>query len=160
MNATKEVNLVRDVKLQVETAPDSWTDVRQIQKFSPKKRTKSTEDAATMDDAGWAFPVHVGQEWSAEIDLLRAKTTLDELSPADTDPGQDHLLAAAEANGLAGSVKVRWFRRDGSGTGRQGTAIVQAEPANDSPTGLDVQKITLTGQGPLETIANPLEVAS
>jgi hypothetical protein len=53
-------------------------------------------------------------------------------------------------------VRVRWYDRDGLPEAYEGIAIVTWAPSGGEYTALDQVEVTLTGNGPLTLIDNPV----
>lgn len=91
------------------------------------------------------------QTWKAEVTFMRRKD-----AAGDYPIAQETLREAEDKFGDEARAEVRWYDRDGGPEAKQGTAFVVWERANSGVPDLDAAKVTLTGDGPLETITNPV----
>lgn len=112
----------------------------------------TVQDSSTYDDGGWADNTKTGQAWKVEA-------TINRRSSADSttfSPVHEKLRAAWLAYGVASEVEIRWADRDKMPEAYQGITLVEWAPAGGDRTALDAVKITFTGKGILNQIANPL----
>lgn len=110
------------------------------------------EDSGTYDEGGWAGNTKTGQAWKVEATVNR-KATADSTAYSAV---HEALRRAFFAFGDDSVVLVRWMDRDGLPEAYQGTALVTWAPSGGARTALDQVKVTLTGDGPLVQIDNPL----
>ncbi|GAA1327603.1 hypothetical protein GCM10009592_14660 [Brachybacterium rhamnosum] len=133
-----------------ETGP--WLPVRGIQEFTPSKED-NLEDDSDYDSDGWTSQVRTGQSWALEVKVARKQT-------GDTtkayDPGQELIRAASDQFGIDGTVRVRWYNREGGNEAYSGLAQAGFTDDGGASTALSTATITLTGNGKRETIANPV----
>lgn len=112
----------------------------------------NVEDSSTYDDDGWAGNTKTGQAWEVTATFNR-KASADSTAYS---PVHEKLRATAFGWGEGSEVPVRWMDRNGLPEAYQGSALVQWEPSGGSTTDLDQVEVTLTGNGPLQQITNPL----
>ncbi|GAA4684509.1 phage tail tube protein [Streptomyces youssoufiensis] len=112
----------------------------------------NVEDSSTYDDDGWAGNTKTGQAWEVTATFNR-KATADSTAYAAV---HEKLRAVAFGWGADSEAQVRWMDRNGLPEAYQGNALVQWEPQGGETTALDQVEVTLTGNGPLAQIANPL----
>jgi hypothetical protein len=139
-----------DLNAATDVAPD-WQQVIAISEFVPKY-PPNIEDSSVYDDGGWAGNAKTGQAWSIELTISRK---IDENAKTYV-PTHEQLRLAAFASGSASRVPLRFMDRNGLPEAYQGKAIVTWEPQGGEYTALDTVKVTLTGDGPLVPITNPL----
>ena len=150
-------DLAREYRVQLNlgtvSVPD-WQTVLGMVSFQPSVEP-NIEDDSDYESGGWNGNTKTAQGWSAELVISR------KYAP-DTGlyhPTHTALEAAAEAFGAASRVHVRYFRRSGRGSGREGYALVTWAPEGGEHTALDRVTVTLTGDGELKTIPNPVNAS-
>lgn len=112
----------------------------------------NVEDSSTYDDEGWAGNTKTGQAWEVTATFNR-KTSAD---ASVYHPVHEALRAAWLAYGADSEVHVRWLDRNGGPEAYEGRALVNWAPQGGERTALDQVEVTLTGNGPLAEITNPL----
>ncbi|MBL1100148.1 phage tail tube protein [Streptomyces coffeae] len=110
------------------------------------------EDSSTYDDDGWAGNTKTGQAWEVQATFNR-KTSTDFTA---YHPVHEKLRAVAMGWGADSEVPVRWMDRNGLPEAYQGSALVEWAPSGGETNDLDQVEVTLTGNGPLSQITNPL----
>lgn len=152
--ATDTTALARRWRLELNagtTAVPDWQQVFGISEFTPKM-PPNIEDSSTYDSGGWKENTKTGQEWSIELTINRK---IDDTAKVYV-PTHEQLRLAAFASGSASYVPIRYMDRNGLPEAYQGRALVTWEPQGGAYTDLDTVKVTLTGDGPLVPITNPL----
>ncbi|MFI7315141.1 phage tail tube protein [Streptomyces hygroscopicus] len=112
----------------------------------------NVEDSSTYDDDGWAGNTKTGQAFEVTATFNR-KTSADSTV---YHPVHEKLRAVAFGWGDESEVGVRWMDRNGLPEAYQGSVLVQWAPSGGAATDLDQVEVTLTGNGPLAQIDNPL----
>ncbi|WP_282698203.1 hypothetical protein [Streptomyces sp. CC208A] len=154
MSTPTETALARrwrmDINMGTDEAPD-WQLCPGITEFQPQF-PPNIENSSSYDSDGWAENTKTAQEWSVEATFNRKS------SPDSTtySPVHEKLRIASFSYGAASKVGVRWYDRDGLPEAYQGKAIVTWEPQGGEYTALDQVQTTLTGDGILNLIANPV----
>ncbi|MFH9823008.1 phage tail tube protein [Streptomyces bobili] len=110
------------------------------------------EDSSDYDSAGWAGNTKTGQAW--EVSLTINRRINDQVKVYH--PTHEALRVAAFGYGSASEVRVRYYDRDGLPEAYEGTAIVTWAPSGGETTALDQVEVTLTGNGALALITNPV----
>jgi hypothetical protein len=150
-------DLTRRYRLQINlgtlTVP-LWSTVIGIVEFKPSVEPEIQDDTDYESD-GWKGNTKTLQGWQIEAKISHKYDPVTKLY----HPTHVALEAASEAFGDASYVDLRYFDRFGKGSGRRGRALVTWEPEGGEASELDQVSITLTGDGPLETIDNPLTVS-
>ncbi len=139
-----------EINAGTDVAPD-WQQVIAVSEFTPKMPPNFEEDS-TYDSGGWKGNTKTGQEWSVETTISRK---IDDQAKV-YHPTHEQLRLAAFASGSASKVGVRWMDRNGLPEAYSGKALVTWEPQGGAYTDLDTVKVTLTGDGALTPITNPL----
>ncbi|MDN5687007.1 MAG: hypothetical protein L0G94_10110 [Brachybacterium sp.] len=151
--------LARKFKVEVmpgaeDPATDSWLPLRGVQELTTSKED-NLEDDSDYDSDGWTSQVRTGQSWSVEAKVARKQS-----GGADAlayDPGQELVRAASDQFGIDGTVRVRWFNRNGGDEAYMGLAQAGFTDDGGASTALSTATITLTGTGKRERITNPSE---
>ncbi|MFE6225485.1 phage tail tube protein [Streptomyces sp. NPDC057854] len=154
MSTPTETALARrwrmDINMGTDEAPD-WQLCPGITEFQPQF-PPNIENSSSYDSSGWAENTKTAQEWSVETTFNRKS------SPDSTtySPVHEKLRLASFAYGAASKVGVRWYDRNGLPEAYSGKALVTWEPQGGEYTALDQVQVTLTGDGVLSLIANPV----
>ncbi len=141
-----------DINTGTSTTP-VWTQLRGITALTPNISEATLQDSSTYDTNGWGSSEKTMQRWSLAITANIVKDDDDNLR----DAAQEKIRAAAIAFGAAARVSVRFYDRDGEPEAYQGVALCQYQPAGGGPDALDSATFTLTGDGELNSIANPAD---
>ncbi|MFE5852017.1 phage tail tube protein [Streptomyces sp. NPDC056500] len=133
------------------TAVPDWQVFPGISEFQPASEP-NFEDSSAYEDGGWAGNEKTGQEWELSVTFTRrgrptAKTY---------HPVHEKVHLAHYAYGAANKVHLRYMDRDEMPEAYEGFAVPNWAPAGGSRTDLEQIELTLTGDGPLLPIANPL----
>lgn len=148
-------DLTRGYRLEINMAeaddpePD-WQTVFGMVEFTPAVEPTIQDDSDYESD-GWKGNTKTAQGWQIEAKLShKYNPTTNEYLPTHVA-----LEDASEAFGADSYVHVRYYRRSGRGSGREGRALVTWAPDGGDHEQLDRVTVTLTGDGPLTKIANP-----
>ncbi|MGW6455506.1 phage tail tube protein [Streptomyces sp. NPDC055078] len=151
---TPETALARRWRFQVNmgtvSVPD-WQTFPAITEFQWTAEP-NIEESTTYDTDGWAENEKTGQAWEVTITFNRKKS-------ADSTvfhPVHEAVRQAFFAYGENNKIHVRFLDRTGAPEAYEGRAIPAWEPSGGEPTALDQTELTLTGTGPLTSIANPV----
>lgn len=129
-----------------------WTAVRGLREFKPSLAAALQEDS-DFDSGGYKSSTKTAVGWSLETKVAR-KVTADAV-PA-YDPGQEKLRLAADQNGPANTVHVRWYKVGAVRTeAYEGYAAAEWAPDGGGMDALDTASVKLTGQGKRQSIAHP-----
>ena len=129
-----------------------WTAVRGLREFKPSLAAALQEDS-DFDSGGYKSSTKTAVGWSLETKVAR-KVTADAV-PA-YDPGQEKLRLAADQNGPANTVHVRWYKVGAVRTeAYEGYAAAEWAPDGGGMDALDTASVKLTGQGKRQPIAHP-----
>lgn len=110
------------------------------------------EASTVYEDDGWAGNEKTGQAWQVQVTFLRKKAA----DSTAYNAVHEALRLAAFADGEDAKVGVQLCDRTGAPEAYQGSAIVTWTPQGGEATALDSVQVTLTGDGPLTPITNPL----
>lgn len=154
---TPETALARRWRLQIDmnypTSPDpDWVTVFGIKEFKPAMPDPNIEDASDYESGGWNGNEKTAQEWELGVTLNRKKNGATKVF----HPTHEKLRQAAFLFGSPSRAHLRWFDRDGMPEAYEGTGIVKWENSGGEHTDLDQPEITITGDGELLMIDNPL----
>lgn len=151
MNATA---LARRWKLEVDMGtlevPD-WQPMVGITEFQPTF-PPNIEEATTYDSDGWAENEKTGQAWEVAMTFNRRINDTEKVF----NDVHEALRQAAFASGSASKVRIRFFDRNELPEAYGGRALVEWEDQGGESTALGQVSATLTGDGPLGLIDNPL----
>lgn len=141
-------------KLEIDSAVaqdgSAYIPVRGMTDFQPAVATTSQDDS-DYDSGVWGSDAKTQLKWSNVCKLSRKRAT-----GYVEDPGQKLLRLAHDQVGTAGTVRVRWYDRNGHGSeAYQGVAMVQWSEDGGATTALDTVSVTLMGQGARLGITNP-----
>ncbi|MEX3206080.1 phage tail tube protein [Streptomyces acidiscabies] len=128
-----------------------WQLVPGVTEFTPAAEP-NIEDSSDYDSGGWAGNTKTGQSW--ELGTTINRRINDQVKVYH--PTHEALRGAAYGFGSASQVHVRYYDRDGLPEAYEGTAIVTWAPSGGEYTALDQVEVTLTGDGPLLLITNPV----
>jgi hypothetical protein len=139
-----------DIDVSVAQDGTNYIPVRALS--SVKANINSTnQDDSDYDSNGWGSDIKTMMKWSLELGLIR-KIGVTSLT---YDPGQEAIRAAATLFGTTGTVRVRWYDRNGGPEAYYGFASVAWAPDGGDTTKLETVSVSLSGQGLRNTIANP-----
>ncbi|WP_043256115.1 phage tail tube protein [Streptomyces sp. Tu6071] len=151
---TKVTALARRWRLEVDlgtdTTPD-WQPVMGVAELQPSAEP-NLEDSSDYDSDGWAGNTKTGQSWELSVTINRKINDLQKTY----HPTHEALRMASFAFGSASYVHVRYYDRNGLPEAYEGRALVEWAPSGGETTDLDQVEVTLTGDGPLLLIDNPL----
>jgi len=141
------------LQLDMSSAQDGsdWQTVIGVTEFNPAAEP-NIEDSSDYDSGGWAGNTKTGQSWQLGVTINRRINDQTKVY----HPTHEALRAAAYAFGSASRVHVRYYDRDGMPEAYEGTAIVTWAPSGGEYTALDQVEVTLTGDGQLLLITNPV----
>ncbi|WP_369377662.1 phage tail tube protein [Streptomyces sp. cg36] len=146
--------LARRYRLELDTSitgTPAWSLVPGITEFTPKVEP-TQQDVTTYDAEGWTEQAVTMLAWSIETTIAhRAHPVTGAFNPA-----QEALRKASMSFGAGSYAKVRYYDRNGADDAYQGQALVTWEPDGGGPDEVDTIKVTLTGNGPLTAITNPV----
>jgi hypothetical protein len=139
-----------EVNVGTGSTPD-WKVCPGVTAFTPAAEP-NIEDSSDYDSDGWAGNTKTGQSWELSTTINRkivdtAKTY---------NAVHEALRLASFAYGSASLVHVRYMDRNGLPEAYEGHALVTWAPSGGEYTALDQVEVTLTGDGPLKPIENPL----
>ncbi|MEV1079869.1 hypothetical protein AB0I98_16730 [Streptomyces sp. NPDC050211] len=139
-----------DLNMGTEEVPD-WQRILGITNLSPSAEP-NIEDSSDYEGDGWMGNTKTGQAWELGLTINRkindtAKTY---------HPTHEALRLAAYSEGSASYVHVRRYDRNGLPEAYEGRALVTWAESGGEYTALDQVEATLTGDGALELIDNPL----
>lgn len=110
------------------------------------------EDSGTYDDGGWDGNTKTSQGWTVTAKFNR-KVSADSTTYS---PVHEKLRTTALGWGDGSEIPIRWMDRNGLPEAYQGSALVTWKPSGGDKNALDQVEVTLTGNGPLTTITNPV----
>lgn len=145
--------LARKFKVEVNTGTTlspTWSPLLGITEFAPVVEPV-LQDSSDYDTGGWTTNEKTMQSWKAEITFMRKQD-----AAGDYPLAQEKLREAEDKFSEEARVEVRWYDRNGGPEAKKGTALVAWERANSGVPDLDAAKVTLTGDGELEVITNPV----
>lgn len=148
--------LARRWRLEVNTgttAAPEWALCPGVTEFQPAAEP-NIEDSSDYDSDGWAGNTKTGQSWELSATINRKVTE----AAKTYNPVHEALRLASFAYGAASYVHVRYMDRSGLPEAYEGRALVTWAPSGGEYTALDQVEVTLTGDGPLNPIENPLAV--
>lgn len=141
--------LARRFKVDVSLTDGSYIPIKGINDLGPKINPNN-QSADDYDTDGWQSFEKTQQGWTITIKALRKQTS------GVFDPGQELIRGQQLGWGDAARVWVRWYDRNGAPEAYKGRALVEWVPAKTGVADLDEVTITLTGDGVLSPIANPV----
>ncbi|MFC8832359.1 phage tail tube protein [Streptomyces griseoincarnatus] len=147
--------LARRWKIDIDMSDDKdgsdYQNIIGITEFT-QSAEPNIEDSSDYDSEGWAGNTKTGQAW--EVGLTINRRINDQVKTYH--PTHEKLRAAAYAYGSDSEVRVRWYDREGLPEAYEGTAVVTWTPSGGEYTALDQVEVTLTGNGVLSLIDNPV----
>lgn len=139
-----------EVDLGTTETPD-WQLCPGVTEFQPAAEP-NIEDSSSYDTDGWTENTKTAQSWELSVTINRKIN--DQVKAYH--PTHEALRLASFAFGSASYVHVRYMDRNGLPEAYEGRALVTWAPSGGEYTDLDQVEITLTGDGPLTPIDNPL----
>ena len=155
--ANEITDLARRYRTQINlgtTAAPDWQTVLGVVDFKPAVDPVIQKDS-DYESGGWRGNTKTAQGWMVELKISH-KYDPDTLL---YHPTHTALKDASEAFGTGSRVEIRYFDRDGKPDARQGTAVVTWKPDGGDDEQLDRVTVTLTGDGQLTSITNPLNTS-
>lgn len=145
--------LARKFAVAVDTTGGGvWTAVAGIYTLAFPPVTPNMSDSTSYDQAGGTTSEPTAYSWSATFSAYRRLT-----GGATYDPAQEFLRLLAFQNfGDTSRANVRIYDKQGGPEAFQGFAYVQWAKANNGVNDLDAGTVTLTGDGLLTIITNPV----
>ncbi|MFE1332086.1 phage tail tube protein [Streptomyces microflavus] len=141
-----------EANLATGDTPD-WKLCPGVTAFQPAAEP-NIEDSSDYDSDGWAGNTKTGQSWEVSLTINRkVKETAKTYNAV-----HEALRLASFAYGEASRVHIRYMDRRGLPEAYEGYALVTWAPSGGEATALDQVEVTLTGDGPLLPIANPVVV--
>ena len=136
------------------TGTPTWVGVFGITEFQDALEPTLQEDS-DFDSEGYKSQTKTASAWSITLKVARKVTTADATA---YDPGQEILRLAAEEQGVANSVDLRWYEMEEDGPRVEaytGKAAVSWSPDGGGMDALSMVSVTLTGQGKRNSITHP-----
>lgn len=153
---TPETALARRWRLDLNMAatgdPEDWVTVMGITDLTPPFPDPNIEDSSDYESGGWNGNEKTAQGWELSATLNRKIN--DQVKVYH--PTHEKLRLAAYAFGSASKVTLRWYDREGFPEAYTGRGIVKWEPSGGEHTALDQVEVTITGDGAITPITNPL----
>jgi hypothetical protein len=140
-----------EIDLSAAKDGSAWTVVPGITEFSPAAEP-NIEDSSDYDSDGWAGNTKTGQSWELGVTINRRINDQVKVYHAT----HEAFRAASFAFGSASQVHIRYYDRNGLPEAYEGTALVTWAPSGGEYTALDQVEMTLTGDGPLLLVTNPV----
>ncbi|MFJ8224964.1 phage tail tube protein [Streptomyces griseus] len=132
-------------------APE-WTTVMGVTDFKPPMPDPNIEDSSDYESEGWNGNTKTAQSWELTTTLNRKVN--DQVKTYH--PTHEALRLAAFGWGSASKVHSRWFDREGYAEAYEGIGIVKWEESGGEHTALGQVEITITGDGKITPITNPI----
>jgi hypothetical protein len=139
-----------DLNLGTDLVPD-WQPLIAVTEFQPTF-PPNIEEATTYDSEGWAENEKTLQSWEVAATFNRR---INDQTLVFND-AHEALRTTAFASGSASKIGVRFYDRNGLPEAYQGKALVEWEDQGGEATALGQVSVTLTGDGALSMIDNPL----
>ncbi|MFH9403256.1 phage tail tube protein [Streptomyces sp. NPDC017638] len=153
---TPTTALARRWRLQIDMSADQdgtdWQTVFGVTDFKPPMPDPNIEDSSDYESAGWNGNTKTAQEWELTVTINRKIND----QTKTYHPTHEKLRVAAYSFGSASMAHLRWFDRDGLPEAYEGTGVVKWEYSGGEHTALDQVEITVTGDGELKLIDNPV----
>ncbi|MER6832711.1 hypothetical protein ABT320_01755 [Streptomyces cellulosae] len=140
-----------DIDMSADKDGSDYQNIIGITEFT-QSAEPNIEDSSDYDSEGWAGNTKTGQAW--EVGLTINRRINDQVKTYH--PTHEKLRFAGYAYGSDSEVRVRWYDRDGLPEAYEGVAVVQWAPSGGEATALDQVEVTLTGNGVLSLITNPV----
>ena len=154
MSTPTETALARrwrmDINMGTDLSPD-WQLCPGITEFQPTF-PPNIENSTSYDTDGWAENTKTGQSWELGVTINRKIN--DQVKTYHAT--HEAFRLASFAFGSASEVHVRYFDRNGLPEAYEGIALVTWAPSGGEYTALDQVEMTLTGNGKLNSITNPV----
>jgi hypothetical protein len=141
-----------EVNVGTAATPD-WKLCPGVVEFQPASEP-NIEDSSDYDSDGWAGNTKTGQSWEVSVTINRKINDQTKVY----HPVHEAIRLAHFAYGSANLVHLRYMDRNGLPEAYEGKAIPEWAESGGETTDLGQVEITFTGDGPLETIDNPLAV--
>lgn len=138
-----------DVDASVALDGSNYIPVRGVTDFQPALAT-TTADDSDYDSGIWGSDAKTQLKWSLVTKIGRKRA-----SGYVEDPGQKVLRDAHDQVGADGTVRVRWYDRNGGDEAYEGYAMVEWSEDGGPTTALSSASVTLMGQGARTVIENP-----
>lgn len=142
---------ILEVNVGADEAED-WQQCMGLAEFVPAAPEPNNEDSSDYDSGGWTGNTKTAQSWELTFTINRK---IDETQKV-YHPVHEALRRAGMKFGGASKAHVRYYDRDGMPEAYEGKGIVQWAPSGGETTALEQVEVTITGDGPLEEIDNPL----
>ncbi|MFD4788798.1 phage tail tube protein [Streptomyces sp. NPDC058459] len=141
------------MELDMSAAKDGsdWQLVPGVTSFEPSAEP-NIEDSSDYDSGGWAGNTKTGQAWELGVTVNRRINDQVKIY----HPTHEALRAASFGFGSNSLVHLRYYDRDGLPEAYEGNALVEWKPSGGEYTALDQVEMTLTGDGPLLLVQNPV----
>lgn len=139
-----------DINLGTDSVPD-WQPLIAITEFQPTF-PPNIEESTTYDSEGWAENEKTLQSWEVAATFNRR---INDQTLVFNDV-HEALRQTAFASGSASKIGIRFYDRNGLPEAYQGKALVEWEDQGGEATALGQVAVTLTGDGALAMIDNPL----
>ncbi|WP_432164863.1 phage tail tube protein [Streptomyces sp. bgisy031] len=153
---TPQTALVRRWRLQIDMSAamdgSDWQTVMGVKEFTPPMPDPNIEDASDYESEGWNGNEKTSQEWELSVTLNRKINDQTKVF----HPTHEKIRAAAFGWGSGSRAHLRWFDRNGLPEAYEGTGIVKWENSGGEHTDLEQPEITITGDGPMLIIDNPV----
>ena len=129
-----------------------WQTVIGLADFKPPTPDPNIEDSSDYDSNGWNGNTKTAQSWELAFTINRRENDQTKVF----HPTHEKIRAAAWGFGSASKAHCRWYDRDGLPEAYEGTGIVKWEYSGGEHTALDQVEVTITGDGALALITNPV----
>ena len=139
-----------DLNMGTDEVPD-WQRIMGITELSPSAEP-NIEDSSDYEGDGWTCSTKTGQAWELALTINRKIND----QALTYHPTHEALRLAAYSEGSASRVHIRRYDRNGLPEAYEGYAVVTWAESGGEHTALDQVEVTLTGDGKLELIDNPL----
>jgi hypothetical protein len=147
------VALARRFKVDVSADNSTWVPLKGIQDFSNQEKA-TLQSTDNYDTNGYGSSEKTLTTWSATIKVERLNTS------GVFDPGQELVRAARFQFGAAARVYIRWYDRNNAPEAYSGYAIVDWNPTKTGTADFEEITISLTGDGQLLSITNPVTTST